>query len=148
MKMPIMLTAKHEEVVLDLKEKLAIAKDAKRVDEKIIDTLQLRNCKLNTSLVAADTKKDKLKEELEEVKKKNKELEEKYAKVVRANLILIKKQEMINEYKRQFKEKVDIACKHEFVDKHNDVKITKHDLNKLTKKDVIELYTLLGLMGD
>ena len=89
-----------------------------------------------------------MEEELEEVKKKNEELEDKYAKIARANLTLIKKQEMINKYKRQFKEKVDIACKYEFVDKHNGVKITKHDLNKLTKKDVIELYTLLGLMGD
>ena len=95
----------------------------------------------------------KLKEKIYELEKslneqvtKNKELNEDHIKIATANLKLIKKNELITELKRQFKEQIDIACKYSFVDRYNGITIEKHDLKKLTATDIVKCYTLLGLM--
>lgn len=89
---------------------------------------------------------DELEKSLNEQVTKNKELNEDYIKIATANLKLIKKNELITELKRQFKEQIDIACKYSFVDRYNGITIEKHDLKKLTATDIVKCYTLLGLM--
>ena len=89
---------------------------------------------------------DELEKSLNEQVTKNKELNEDYIKIATANLKLIKKNELITELKRQFKEQIDIACKYSFVDRYNGITIEKHDLKKLTATDIVKCYTLIGLM--
>ncbi|WP_343101388.1 hypothetical protein [Romboutsia sp. MSSM.1001216sp_RTP31141st1_G3_RTP31141_220114] len=87
-----------------------------------------------------------LENSLNEQVTKNEELNEDYIKIATANLKLIKKNELITELKRQFKEQIDIACKYSFVDRYNGITIEKHDLKKLAATDIVKCYTLLGLM--
>ncbi|WP_195938697.1 hypothetical protein [Romboutsia sp. 1001713B170131_170501_G6] len=88
----------------------------------------------------------KLEALLEEEKAEKLKLQDDYKKIAVANYKLVKRVEMIDILKAQYKDQIDIACKWSFVDRYSGETMERHDWNKLSKSGVIDCYTKMGLM--
>ena len=88
----------------------------------------------------------KLEALLEEEKAEKLKLQDDYKKIAVANYKLVKRVEMIDILKAQYKDQIDIACKWSFVDRYRGETMERHDWNKLSKSGVIDCYTKMGLM--
>ncbi len=140
-------------VINALRNKNAKLVNKNALAENRIGVLKSKLREFESTIIDKNKETIELRERIKELEKslnyqvaKNEELNGEYIKIATANLKLIKKNELIIELKRQFKEQIDIACKYSFVDRCNGITIAKHDLKKLTATDIVKCYTLLGLM--
>lgn len=156
-KLPIMFRSTHERVVFELEKDINVKelvieaqdKKVKKIKDKKYE-LEIKNQTLNSK---NENKNDiivKLEEDLKEAKKQIMGMEwciqerDKEIENVKAfNMKLYKKVELSGEMYRQFKDRIDKALEIDFVTGV----ITSDHIKKFKPKDMVELYTLIGIAG-